>query len=47
MFEQFRMWLDIFADATVPIVGIVFVYYVRRFVNNTSITIKKKNKEVL
>lgn len=41
-FEIFRTWLDIFADASVPIVGIVIVLYVRKFVNNVTITLKRK-----
>jgi len=41
-FEQFRMWLDIFADASVPIIGIGILYYVRKFVNKVIITLRRK-----
>jgi hypothetical protein len=42
-FEQFRMWLDIFADASVPVIGIIVALYIRKFVNKVVITISKKN----
>ena len=40
--ETFRMWLDVFADASVPIVGFMLVLYVRRFVKNVKITLRRR-----
>lgn len=39
-FEQFRMWLDIFADASVPVIGFGILYYLRKFTNKVTITLK-------
>jgi len=39
------MWLDVFADASVPIGLFVLILYVRKFVNKVSITLKRKKSE--
>jgi hypothetical protein len=44
-FETFRMYLDVFADATVPIVGLFAIFYLRRFVNNVKITFRRAERD--
>lgn len=41
-FETFRVYLDIFSDASVPI-GLIFgIYYLRKFVNNVKISLRRR-----
>lgn len=43
--ETFRMYLDIFSDASVPIVGLFAIIYLRRFVNNVKITLRRVERD--